>query len=72
MDNIKSFKKYKNNIYTIQIKNLNKNIDSLRGNYGYFYEMNSKKILIFSKKLLIKKFKQLPISDLKKIYLKIF
>ena len=49
MDNIKSFKKYKNNIYTIQIKNLNKNIDSLRGNYGYFYEMNSKNLNILKK-----------------------
>ena len=49
MDNFKSFKKYKNNIYTIQIKNLNKNIDSLRGNYGYFYEMNSKSLNILKK-----------------------
>ena len=37
-NNIKSLKKYKNNIYTIDLKKFNSDINNFRGVYGYFYQ----------------------------------
>jgi hypothetical protein len=38
LENIKSYKKFSNLIYTISLKRLNSKISTLRGRWGYFYE----------------------------------
>ncbi len=41
-DNIKELKNYNNNIYTLLIKKLKKDITAYRGQWGYFYEYHLK------------------------------
>lgn len=41
LNNIKSYKKFGNLIYTISLKTLNSKISSLRGKWGYFYEYDT-------------------------------
>jgi len=38
LKNMRKFEKYKNSIYTIQLKKLDKNLHNLRGKWGFFYE----------------------------------
>ena len=40
LKNIKKYERYDNCIYTIFLKNLDKNIHNLRGKWGFFYEYN--------------------------------
>ena len=40
-NNVKKFKTYSNNIYTISLKKFNKNLDNYRGKWG-FYEHDIK------------------------------
>ncbi len=44
-----SFKKYKNNVYTLNLRDIKKDIDLLRGNYGFFYQINSKNLKFLNK-----------------------
>jgi hypothetical protein len=44
LQNIKSHKKYTNLLHIVTLKNLNFNINKLRGKWGYFYEYNSKNL----------------------------
>jgi len=41
-DNIKELKNYNNNIYTLLLKKLKKDITNYRGQWGYFYEFHLK------------------------------
>jgi len=40
LKNIKSYKRYSSSIYTVALKNLDKNNHNLRGKWGFFYEYN--------------------------------
>ena len=40
LNNIKKYQKYGNSIYTITLKNLDKNNHNQRGKWGFFYEYN--------------------------------
>ncbi len=42
--NIKNHTRYENLIYTLNLKNLRKDMDNFRGKGGFFYEFNSSKI----------------------------
>ena len=41
-DNIKELNNYNNNIYTLLLKKLKKEITAYRGQWGYFYEYHLK------------------------------
>jgi len=41
LDNLKSFKKYENYVYRVELDELFDNLDSLRGKFGYFYEYDT-------------------------------
>lgn len=41
---IKKFKTYSNNLYVVDLNNLNTNLDTYRGKWGFFYQYNIKKI----------------------------
>ena len=43
-NNVKKFKTYSNNIYTISLKKFNKNLDNYRGKWGFFYEHDIKNL----------------------------
>ena len=47
--NLKKHEKYGNLIYTVILKNLDKNLDSQRGKWGFFYEYNAKNLNEISK-----------------------
>jgi hypothetical protein len=40
LNNIRSFKRHGNHIYRVELEKLPNNIDSFRGKFGYFYEIN--------------------------------
>ena len=42
--NIKKYKNYTNSLYVITLKNLDFDINQLRGKWGYFYEYNLKNL----------------------------
>ena len=46
---VASFKRYKNNVYTLSLRNVKKDIDLLRGNYGFFYQINTKNLKFLNK-----------------------
>ena len=62
---VKNFKSFSNNIYTIELKEIQKNISNLRGQAGFFYEY---KINIF----ITKKFQTLTYCGFNKEVLKRF
>tara|TARA_B100001250_G_C19741450_1_gene763260 strand:- start:175 stop:1362 length:1188 start_codon:yes stop_codon:yes gene_type:complete len=44
LKNLQNHKIYNNSIYTVLLKNLDKNTHNLRGKWGYFYEYNTKNL----------------------------
>tara|TARA_B110001452_G_scaffold253508_1_gene244298 strand:- start:15204 stop:16385 length:1182 start_codon:yes stop_codon:yes gene_type:complete len=44
LKNLKKYKKYTNLLYVVTLKNLDFEINQLRGKWGYFYECNSKNL----------------------------
>lgn len=70
-DKMISFKKYKNNIYIINLKDLKTNIDTLRGNYGFFYQIETKN-LNFLNKIINKKVQTLTYFGFKKSFFEKF
>jgi len=66
-----SFKKYKNNVYTINLKDLKTDIDLLRGNYGFFYQIEAKN-LNFLNKIINKKVQTLTYYGFKKSFFEKF
>ena len=69
--NVKSFKTYTNNVYTIVLKNLNGSLDTYRGKWGFFYEYDIKKLEQI-KKYINKKFQTLTYFGVEKVDLKDF
>jgi hypothetical protein len=43
-DKIESFKRYSNNIYTVDLKKLPDKLENYRGKWGFFYQFNIGKI----------------------------
>jgi len=71
LSNFKNYKSYKNLIYTVLLKNLNKNIHNLRGKWGFFYEYNTNDLNEI-KKFLNKKYQTLTYFGLNKDLIKNF
>jgi hypothetical protein len=69
--NVKSFKTYTNNVYTVVLKNLNGSLDTYRGKWGFFYEYDIKKLEQI-KKYINKKFQTLTYFGVEKVDLKDF
>ncbi len=69
--NLKNYKKYGNYIYTVNLKFLNKDIHTLRGKWGIFYEYNIK-TLNKIKKYINTKYQTLTYFGLNKQILKNF
>ena len=69
--NLKNYKKYGNSIYTVNLKFLNKDIHTLRGKWGIFYEYNTK-TLNKIKKYINTKYQTLTYFGLNKQTLKNF
>lgn len=69
--NFKSYKRFNNDIYTVSLKSLDKNIHDLRGKWGYFYEFNADSINIM-KKFINNKYQTLTYFGLSKKLLKDF
>jgi hypothetical protein len=69
--NLKNYKKYGNSIYTVNLKFLNKDIHTLRGKWGIFYEYNIK-TLNKIKKYINTKYQTLTYFGLNKQTLKNF
>ncbi len=70
LDIVNNDKYYKNKVYsnylhTIEIKNLNRNVNSLRGKWGYFYQSNFKNLNSL-KKIIDKKIQTVTYFGLKK------
>ena len=66
-----SFKKYKNNVYTINLKDIKTDINLLRGNYGFFYQIDAKN-LNFLNKIINKKVQTLTYYGFKKSFFEKF
>ena len=69
--NVKSFRTYTNNVYTVVLKNLNGSLDTYRGKWGFFYEYDIKKLEQI-KKYINKKFQTLTYFGVEKVDLKDF
>ncbi len=69
--NVQKFKTYSNNIYTISLKKFNKNLDSYRGKWGFFYEHDIKNLDHITD-YVNKKFQTLTYFGFKKKYLENF
>ena len=69
--NVKSFRTYTNNVYTVVLKNLNGSLDTYRGKWGFFYEYDIKKLEQI-KKYINKKFQTLTYFGVEKVDLKNF
>ena len=69
--NVKSYRTYTNNVYTVVLKNLNGSLDTYRGKWGFFYEYDIKKLEQI-KKYINKKFQTLTYFGVEKVDLKDF
>ena len=67
LKNIIQVKNYQNFIQTIDIKNLNQNLEELRGKWGLFYQYNLNNINLL-KKIINPKFQTLTYYGFKKDY----
>lgn len=67
LKNILQVKNYQNYIQTIDLKNINQNLDALRGKWGLFYQYNLKNINLL-KKIINPKFQTLTYYGFKKEY----
>ena len=70
-NNNTSISKYKNNIYAIDLKKLNTDINNFRGVYGYFYQAKIKN-LNYLNKIINKKVQTLTYFGFNKIFSKKF
>jgi hypothetical protein len=68
---IKNFKTFSNNIYTIELKEIQKNISNLRGQSGFFYEYKIKNLNMINN-FITKKFQTLTYCGFNKEVLKRF
>ena len=68
---IKKIKRFKNNLYVIELSNLPKEMTNLRGKWGYFYEIECNNINIL-KKHVNKKFQTMTFFGFEKENLKKF
>ena len=69
--NVKSYRTYTNNVYTVVLKNLNGSLDTYRGKWGFFYEYDIKNLEQI-KKYINKKFQTLTYFGVEKVDLKNF
>ena len=71
LKNLEHQKKYGNFIYTVTLKNLDKNPENLRGKWGFFYEYNTNNLNKVAK-FINNKYQTLTYFGLEKINLKSF
>ena len=70
-NSVSSFHKYKNNVYTIDLKGFNTDINLFRGIYGYFYQSEIKN-LNYLKKIINKKVQTLTYFGFNKSFFEKF